>query len=151
MIFENLVLTNSQRYDKMFHKNRTKEMFHRDMKEEQKVIKKLNVPQEFNRELFTHKLVKFESGIRDVAIYEITKTRDGTKRGWEVVVVKYTTKETEFYGNIRPIGSPILPSAEQFGHSGWHFNKWESVEKKFNELLTSPLKKGGRKSSVIFI
>ena len=142
MIFENLVLTNGGKFDKMFH---------RDMKEEQKVIKKLDVPQEFNRESFTHKLVKFESGVRDVAIYEITKTRDGAKRGWEVVVVKYTTKDSEFYGCIRPAGTPILPCAEQFGHSGWHFSKWESVEKKFNEMLTSPLKKGGRKSSVTFV
>lgn len=126
-------------------------MFHRDMKEEQKVIKKLDVPQEFNRESFTHKLVKFESGVRDVAIYEITKTRDGAKRGWEVVVVKYTTKDSEFYGCIRPIGSPILPCAEQFGHSGWHFSKWESAIDKFNELLTKPLSKYGRKSSVIFV
>lgn len=144
MIFENLVLTNGEKFDKMFH---------RDMNEETiKIkIKKLDVPQEFNRESFTHKLVKFESGVRDVAIYEITKTRDGAKRGWEVVVVKYTTKDSEFYGSIRPAGTPILPCAEQFGHSGWHFSKWESVEKKFNEMLTSPLKKGGRKSSVTFV
>ena len=121
------------------------------MKEEQKVIKKLDVPQEFNRESFTHKLVKFESGVRDVAIYEITKTRDGAKRGWEVVVVKYATKDSEFYSCVKSAGTPILPCAEQFGHSGWHFSKWESAIDKFNELLTKPLSKYGRKSSVIFV
>lgn len=126
-------------------------MFHRYMKEEQTVIKKLNVPQEFNRECFTHRLVKFESGNRDVAIYEITKTRDGAKRGWEVVIVKYTTKDSEYYGRVKPAGSPILPSGEQFGHTGWHFCKWDSAMKKFNELLIAPLSKCGRKNSVIFI
>ena len=98
--------------------------------------------------------MKFESGIRDVAMYEIIRENweHGTgHRGYEVMIIRYTTKDVEFYGNINPAGSPILPSNEQFGQTGWHFLKYDSAEKKFNELLTSPLKKGGKKSNVVFI
>ena len=121
---------------------------------EVKTIKKLEVPQEFRKDGYNHKLVKFQSGIRDVAIYEVIKENWGfgsPHRGWEVLVIKYATKDTEYYGSVRPAGTAILPSSEQFGQYGWHFVKWDSVLKKFNELLTQPLRKGGKKSSVIFI
>lgn len=117
-------------------------------------IKKLEVPKEFRKEGMLRKLIKFESGVRDVAIYEVVREnwQFGTgHRGYEVLVVKYTSKDTEYYGNITPAGSPILPSNEQFGQTGWHFNRFASAEKKFKELLTTPLSKGGKKSSVIFI
>lgn len=122
--------------------------------EEIKTVKKSPVPFEFRKEGMLRKLMKFKSGVRDVAIYEVIKENwsFGTgHRGYEVLVVKYTTKDQEFYGSITPAGSPILPSNEQFGQTGWHFLRYESAEKKFNELLTAPLKKGGKKSNVIFI
>lgn len=117
-------------------------------------IKKQKVPFEFRKEGILRKLVKFKSGIRDVAIYEVIKENwsFGTgHRGYEVMVIKYTTKDQEYYGSITPAGSPILPGNEQFGHYGWHYNKFESAEKKFKELLVEPIKKGGRKSNVVFI
>lgn len=117
-------------------------------------IKKLEVPKEFRKENMLRRLIKFESGIRDVAMYEVIREnwQFGTgHRGYEVMLIKYTTKDQEYYGNVTPAGSPILPSNEQFGQSGWHFVRYESAEKKFKELLTTPLKKGGKKSSVIFI
>ena len=117
-------------------------------------IKKQKVPFEFRKEGMLRKLVKFKSGIRDVAIYEVIKENwsFGTgHRGYEVLIIRYTTKDQEYYGTVTPAGSPILPSNEQFGQSGWHFNRFESADKKFNELLVEPLKKGGKKSNVVFI
>lgn len=119
-----------------------------------RTIKKLEVPKEFRKENMLRKLVKFESGVRDVAIYEVVKEnwQFGTgHRGYEVMVIKYTSRDQEYYGTVTPAGSPILPSNEQFGQTGWHFNRFSSAEKKFKELLTTPLSKGGKKSSVIFI
>lgn len=117
-------------------------------------IKKLEVPKEFRKENMLRRLIKFESGIRDVAMYEVIRENwehGAGHRGYEVLVIKYTSKESEFYGKITPAGSPILPSNEQFGQTGWHFLKYSSAEKKFKELLSTPLSKGGKKSSVIFI
>jgi hypothetical protein len=117
-------------------------------------IKKLEVPKEFKKDNMIRRLVKFESGNRDVAIYEVIREnwQFGTgHRGYEVMVIKYTAKEQEYYGSITPAGSPIFPSNEQFGHYGWHFNRLERAEQKFNELLKEPIKKGGRKSNVVFI
>lgn len=117
-------------------------------------VKKLEVPKEFKKDNMLRKLLKFQSGVRDVAIYEVIKENwnFGTgHRGYEVLQIRYTSKDQEFYGNITPAGTPILPSNEQFGQSGWHFLKYESALKKFNELLVEPIKKGGKKSSVVFI
>lgn len=117
-------------------------------------IKKLEVPKEFRKEGMLRKLIKFESGIRDVAMYEVIREnwQFGTgHRGYEVMIVRYTTKDTEYYGTVTPAGSPVLPSNEQFGQSGWHYNRFESADKKFKELLVEPIRKGGKKSSVIFI
>lgn len=117
-------------------------------------VKKLEVPKEFKKDNMLRKLLKFQSGVRDVAIYEVIKENwnFGTgHRGYEVLQIRYTAKDQEFYGNITPAGTPILPSNEQFGQSGWHFLKYESALKKFNELLVEPIKKGGKKSSVVFI
>ena len=117
-------------------------------------IKKLEVPKEFRKENMLRRLIKFESGTRDVAIYEVIKEnwQFGTgHRGYEVMIVRYTTKDAEYYGSVTPAGTPILPSNEQFGQSGWHFNRYERAEQKFNELLVEPLKKGGKKSNVVFI
>lgn len=123
--------------------------------EEIKTIKKLPVPQEFRKEGYLRKLVKFESrGDNDVAIYEVIRENwehGSGHRGWEVMDVRYTPKDVEYYGNITPAGTAILPSNEQFGKSGWHFVRWESTIKKFEERLNRPKPKGGRKSSVIFI
>ena len=90
---------------------------------EVKTIKKLEVPQEFRKEGYNHKLVKFQSGVRDVAIYEVIKENwqfGSGHRGWEVLVIKYATKDTEYFGSVRPAGTAILPTSEQFGHYGWH-------------------------------
>lgn len=117
-------------------------------------IKKLEIPKEFKKDNMLRKLLKFKSGVRDVAIYEVIRENwnFGTgHRGYEVLQIRYTTKDQEYYGNITPAGSPILPSNEQFGQSGWHFLKYESALKKFNELLVEPIKKGGKKSNVVFI
>ena len=117
-------------------------------------VKKLEIPKEFKKDNMLRKLLKFKSGVRDVAIYEVIRENwnFGTgHRGYEVLQIRYTTKDQEYYGNITPAGSPILPSNEQFGQSGWHFLKYESALKKFNELLVEPIKKGGKKSNVVFI
>lgn len=117
-------------------------------------IKKQEVPKEFRKEGMLRRLIKFKSGVRDVAIYEVIREnwQFGTgHRGYEVLVIKYTSKDQEYYGTVTPAGSPVLPSNEQFGQTGWHFLKYDSAEKKFNELLTAPLKKGGKKSNVVFI
>ena len=117
-------------------------------------IKKLEVPKEFRKENMLRRLIKFESGTRDVAMYEVIREnwQFGTgHRGYEVMIVRYTTKDTEYYGTVTPAGSPVLPSNEQFGQSGWHYNRFESADKKFKELLVEPVRKGGKKSSVIFI
>lgn len=123
--------------------------------EEIKTVKKLPVPQEFRKEGYLHKLVKFESkGENDVAIYEVIKENwnfGNPHRGWEVMDIKYTPKDVEYYGKITPAGTAKLPSTEQFGKSGWHFIKWESTMKKFEERLNRPKSKLGKKSSVIFI
>ena len=117
-------------------------------------VKKLEVPKEFRKENMLRRLIKFESGTRDVAMYEVIREnwQFGTgHRGYEVMIVRYTTKDQEYYGNVTPAGSPILPSNEQFGQSGWHYNRFESADKKFKELLVEPVRKGPKKSSVIFI
>lgn len=117
-------------------------------------VKKLEVPKEFKKDNMLRKLIKFQSGVRDVAIYEVIRENwqfGSGHRGYEVMVIKYSPKDLEYYGSITPAGSPILPSNEQFGQSAWHFIKWESAMKKFNEMLTAPIKKGGRKSNVVFI
>lgn len=132
----------------------TTEMFHKDIGEETIKIKKLNVPQEFKKEGMLRKLIKFGSGNRDVAMYEVIRENwqyGSGHRGYEVMIIKYTTKDAEYYGSITPKGSPIFPSNEQFGHYGWHFSCFESADKKFKELLVEPVQKGGKKSSVIFI
>ena len=123
------------------------------MKEETIKIKKLALPVEFRKEGMLRKLVKFESGVRDVAIYEVIKENwnFGTgNRGYEVMQIRYTTKDVEYYGNVTPAGSPILPSNEQFGQYGWSYNTLERAENKFNELLTLPLSKRGIKSNYEF-
>ena len=71
--------------------------------------------------------------------------------GYEVMIVRYSPKDVEYFGNMIPAGSPILPSNEQFGSYGWHYNRFESADKKFKELLVEPVRKGGRKSNVVFI
>ena len=117
-------------------------------------IKKLEVPKEFRKEGMLRRLIKFESGTRDVAMYEVIREnwQFGTgHRGYEVMIVRYTTKDQEYYGNVTPAGSPILPSNEQFGQSGWHYNRFESADKKFKELLVEPVRKGPKKSNVVFI
>lgn len=124
------------------------------MKEETIKIKKLALPVEFRKEGMLRKLVKFESGVRDVAIYEVIKENwnFGTgHRGYEVMQIRYTTKDVEYYGNVTPAGSPILPSNEQFGLYGWSYNTLERAENKFNELLTLPLSKRGIKSNYEFV
>ena len=117
-------------------------------------IKKLEVPKEFRKEGMLRRLLKFQSGTRDVAIYEVIRENwehGSGHRGYEVMIIRYTTKDVEYYGSVTPAGSPILPSNEQFGQSGWHYSKFDSAMKKFNELLVEPIKKGGKKSNVIFI
>ena len=117
-------------------------------------IKKIEVPKEFRKENMLRRLIKFESGNRDVAMYEVIRENwehGSGHRGYEVMIVRYMTKDTEFYGNITPAGSPILPSNEQFGQYGWHYNRFESADKKFKELLVEPVRKGGKKSNVVFI
>lgn len=142
-------MTNEGKFDKMFHVNITE-----DMSEETIKIKKLNVPQEFRKEGMLRRLVKFESGIRDVAMYEVIREnwQFGTgHRGYEVMHIRYTTKETVYYETMTPAGSPILPSNEQFGQYGWSFNNLERAEKKFNELLTEPLKERFFKKKYEFV
>ncbi|MBO5826952.1 MAG: hypothetical protein J6R59_00540 [Paludibacteraceae bacterium] len=117
-------------------------------------IKKLEIPKEFRKDNMLRRLLKFEKGMRDVAIYEVIREnwQFGTgHRGYEVMIIRYTTKDMEYYGSVTPAGSPIFPSNEQFGQSGWHFNNYDRALKKFNELLVEPIKKGGRKSNVVFI
>ena len=117
-------------------------------------IKKLEVPKEFRKEGMLRRLLKFQSGTRDVAIYEVIRENwqfGSGHRGYEVMIIRYTTKDAEYYGSVTPAGSPILPSNEQFGQSGWHYLKFDSAMKKFNELLVEPIKKGGKKSNVVFI
>ena len=117
-------------------------------------VKKLEVPKEFRKENMLRRLIKFESGTRDVAMYEVIRENwqfGSGHRGYEVMIIRYTTKDTEYYGNVTPAGSPILPSNEQFGSYGWHYNRFESADKKFKELLVEPVRKGPKKSSVIFI
>ena len=119
-----------------------------------KTIKKLGVPKEFRKENMLRRLIKFESGIRDVAMYEVIRENwqyGSGHRGYEVMIVRYTIKDQEYYGTITPAGTPILPSNEQFGQSGWHYNRFESADKKFKELLIEPIRKCAKKSSVIFI
>ena len=130
------------------------EGWYNDCMTEMKTVKKLNVPQEFRKEGILRRLEKFGSGNRDVAIYEVIRENwqfGSGHRGWEVMVVKYTSKDQEYYGKITPAGYPILPSNEQFGQTGWHYNRYDRAVEKFNELLTAPLSKLGKKSSVIFI
>ena len=132
----------------------TTEIFHKDMGEETVKIKKLNVPQEFRKEGMLRKLIKFESGNRDVAMYEVIKENwkyGSGHRGYEVMIVRYTTKDTEFYGNVTPAGSPIFPSNEQFGQYGWHYSRFETADTKFKELLNTPLKDTFFKKKYIFI
>lgn len=122
--------------------------------ESTKTIKKLEIPKEFKKDNMLRRLLKFQSGVRDVAIYEVLRENwqfGSGHRGYEVMVIRYTTKDQEYYGNITPAGSPVLPSNEQFGQSGWHFVKYQSALDKFNQLLTEPLGNRGKKSSVIFI
>jgi hypothetical protein len=117
-------------------------------------IKKIEVPKEFRKENMLRRLIKFESGTRDVVMYEVIRENweHGTgHRGYEVMIVRYMTKDVEYFGNITPAGSPLLPSNEQFGQYGWSFNRFESADKKFKQLLVEPVRKGGRKSNVIFI
>lgn len=117
-------------------------------------IKKLEVPKEFRKENMLRRLIKFESGVRDVAMYEVLKENwsfGSGHRGYEVMQVRYTTKDQEYFGTVTPAGSPILPSNEQFGQYGWHYNKFDSADKKFKELLTEPLGNRGKKSNVVFI
>ena len=118
-------------------------------------VKKLPVPQEFRKEGYLRKLVKFESrGENDVAIYEVIRENwehGSGHRGWEVMDVRYMSKDVEYYGNVTPAGTAILPSNEQFGKSGWHFIRWESTMKKFEERLNRVRPKNCKKSSVIFI
>ena len=117
-------------------------------------IKKLEVPKEFRKEGMLRRLMKFESGVRDVAIYEVIRENwehGSGHRGYEVMIVKYSSKDIEYYGMVKPAGSPILPGNEQFGQLGWHYLKYESAMNKFNELLVTPLSKGGKKSNVVFI
>lgn len=114
-----------------------------------KEIVKLPVPQEFRKEKFLRRLVKFESkGDNDVAMYEVIKEnwQYGTgHRGWEVMDIKYTKKDSSYFGKVTPAGTPVLPSNEQFGHSGWHLNTRTRAEQKFIERLNRPKPKGGRK------
>ena len=114
-------------------------------------IVKLPIPNEFRKEGMIRRLVKFKSnGLNDTAIYEVIKEnwQFGTgHRGWEVLDIKYTLKDNEYYGKIIPKGSPILPSNEQFGKSGWHFLKWDSALKKFEERLHREKSNRGRKPS----
>lgn len=117
-------------------------------------IKKLEIPKEFKKDNMLRRLLKFKSGVRDVAIYEVLRENwqfGSGHRGYEVMVIRYTTKDQEYYGSVTPAGSPVLPSNEQFGQSGWHFVKYQSALDKFNQLLTEPLGNRGKKSSVIFI
>lgn len=117
-------------------------------------IKKLEVPKEFRKENMLRRLIKFESGTRDVAMYEVIRENwehGSGHRGYEVMIVRYTTKDTEYYGNVTPAGSPILPSNEQFGQYGWHYNRFDSADKKFKELLNTPLKDTFFKKKYIFI
>lgn len=117
-------------------------------------IKKLEVPKEFRKEGMLRKLIKFGSGNRDVAMYEVIRENwqyGSGHRGYEVMIIRYMTKDTKYYGSFIPAGSPILPSNEQFGAYGWHYNRFESADKKFKELLVEPVRKCGKKSSVIFI
>ena len=122
--------------------------------ESTKTIKKLEIPKEFKKDNMLRRLLKFESGIRDVAMYEVLRENwqfGSGHRGYEVMIIRYTTKDQEYYGSVTPAGSPVLPSNEQFGQSGWHFVKYQSALDKFNQLLTEPLGNRGKKSSVIFI
>lgn len=117
-------------------------------------IKKLEVPKEFRKEGMLRRLLKFESGIRDVAIYEVIRENwehGSGHRGYEVMIVKYSSKDVEYYGMVKPAGSPILPGNEQFGQSGWHYGSHQRAMDKFNELLSAPLSKIGKKSNVVFI
>lgn len=117
-------------------------------------IKKLEIPKEFKKDNMLRRLLKFKSGVRDVAIYEVLRENwqfGSGHRGYEVMVIRYTTKDQEYYGSVTPAGSPILPSNEQFGQSGWHFVKFQSALDKFNQLLTEPLGNRGKKSNIIFI
>ena len=117
-------------------------------------IKKLEIPKEFKKDNMLRRLLKFKSGVRDVAIYEVLRENwqfGSGHRGYEVMVIRYTTKDQEYYGSVTPTGSPILPSNEQFGQSGWHFVKFQSALDKFNQLLTEPLGNRGKKSNIIFI
>ena len=117
-------------------------------------IKKLEIPKEFKKDNMLRRLLKFKSGVRDVAIYEVLRENwqfGSGHRGYEVMVIRYTTKDQEYYGSVTPAGSPVLPSNEQFGQSGWHFVKYQSALDKFNQLLTEPLGNRGKKSNIIFI
>jgi hypothetical protein len=114
----------------------------------------MELPKEFRKENMLRRLIKFDSGIRDVAIYEVVKEnwQFGTgHRGYEVMIIRYSTKDTEYYGTVTPAGSPIFPSNEQFGQYGWHYNRFDSADKKFNELLNTPLKDTFFKKKYIFI
>lgn len=117
-------------------------------------IKKLEIPKEFKKDNMLRRLLKFKSGVRDVAIYEVLRENwqfGSGHRGYEVMVIRYTTKDQEYYGSVTPAGSPVLPSNEQFGQSGWHFVQYQSALDKFNQLLTEPLGNRGKKSNIIFI
>lgn len=55
-------------------------------------IKKLGVPKEFRKENMLRKLIKFESGTRDVAMYEVIRENwqyGSGHRGYEVMIVRY--------------------------------------------------------------
>ena len=117
-------------------------------------IKKMEVPKEFRKEGLLRRLIKFESGYKDVAMYEVIRENwehGSGNRGWEVMEIRYTTKETEFHGKVTPAGTPKLASNEEFGKFGWHYNKFESAEKTFNELVNTPLKETFFKKKYVFI
>ena len=125
-----------------------------NISEEIITIKKLELPNEFRKEGLLRRLVKFESGKRDVAIYEVIKENwkfGSGHRGWEVMQIRYTTKDQEYFGSITPKGTPHLPSNEEFGTYGWHYLKYESALKKFNELKNTPLRESHFKKKYVFI
>ena len=68
-------------------------------------IKKIEVPKEFRKENMLRRLIKFESGTRDVVMYEVIRENweHGTgHRGYEVMIVRYSPKDVEYFGNITP-------------------------------------------------
>lgn len=122
--------------------------------EEVKTIKKLEVPKEFRKEGLLRRLVKFESGYKDVAMYEVIRENweHGTgHRGYEVMEIRYNTRDLEYYGSVKPAGTPKLPSNEEFGKYGWHYNNFERADETFNKLVNTPLRDAFFKKKYIFI